>query len=66
LPDYHRQLLAVSLNKGALATTAIEGNTLTEEEWAQILSGKDVASSKKYQQAECYGKRLPVTFFVKD
>jgi Fic family protein len=51
-PDYHRQLLAVSLNKGALATTAIEGNTLTEEELAQILSGKDLASSKKYQQRE--------------
>jgi len=51
-PDYHRQLLTVSLNKGALATTAIEGNTLTEEELAQILSGKDLASSKKYQQRE--------------
>jgi len=51
-PDYHRQLLTVSLNKGALATTAIEGNTLTEEELAQILSGKDIAPSKKYQQTE--------------
>jgi len=51
-PDYHRQLLTVSLNKGALATTAIEGNTLTEEELIQILNGKDIASSKKYQQTE--------------
>jgi Fic family protein len=51
-PDYHRQLLTVSLNKGALATTAIEGNTLTEEELTQILSGQDVSSSKKYQQQE--------------
>jgi Fic family protein len=51
-PDYHQQLLTVSLNKGALATTAIEGNTLTEEELAQILNGKDIASSKKYQQRE--------------
>jgi Fic family protein len=51
-PDHHQQLLTVSLNKGALATTAIEGNTLTEEELAQILSGMNIASSKKYQQTE--------------
>ncbi|MDR2964760.1 MAG: Fic family protein [Treponema sp.] len=51
-PDYHKQLLTVSLNKGALATTAIEGNTLTEEELAQVLNGKDLAPSKKYQQKE--------------
>jgi len=51
-PDYRQQLLTVSLNKGALATTAIEGNTLTEEELAQILKGKDLAPSKKYQQQE--------------
>jgi len=51
-PDYHRQMLEVSLNKGALATTAIEGNTLTEEELAQILKGIDLAPSKKYQQQE--------------
>ena len=51
-PGYHQQLLTVSLNKGALATTAIEGNTLTEEELAQILKGIDLAPSKKYQQQE--------------
>jgi len=51
-PDYHQKMLEVSLNKGALATTAIEGNTLTEEELAQILKGKDLAPSKKYQQQE--------------
>ncbi|MCL1833278.1 MAG: Fic family protein [Leptospirales bacterium] len=51
-PDYHRLLLSVSLNKGALATTAIEGNTLTEEELAQVQSGKDIAQSRKYQQQE--------------
>jgi len=51
-PDYHQKLLEVSLNKGALATTAIEGNTLTEEELAQILKGIDLAPSKKYQQQE--------------
>ena len=51
-PDYHQQLLLLSLKKGALSTTAIEGNTLTEEEWSQIQSGKDIAPSKKYQQQE--------------
>jgi len=51
-PNYRQQLLIVSLNKGALATTAIEGNTLTEEELDQILNGRDLAPSKKYQQTE--------------
>jgi len=51
-PDHHQQLLFLSLNKGALATTAIEGNTLTEEELVEILNGKDLMPSKKYQQQE--------------
>ena len=51
-PDYHRQLLLVSLNKGALATTAIEGNTLSEADLAQIQSGRDLEPSRKYQQQE--------------
>jgi len=51
-PEYHQQLHTVSLNKGALATTAIEGNTLTEEELIEILNGKNLAPSKRYQQQE--------------
>ncbi|MDR2543619.1 MAG: Fic family protein [Treponema sp.] len=51
-PDHHQDLLTISLNKGALASTAIEGNTLTEEELIQIQSGKNLAPSKKYQQQE--------------
>nr|AGS53944.1 FIG00764172: hypothetical protein [uncultured bacterium contig00109] len=51
-PDHHQQLLTVSLNKGALATTAIEGNTLTEEDLDQIQRGKDLAPSRKYMQQE--------------
>lgn len=31
-PNHKEQLLSVSLIKGAIATTAIEGNTLTEED----------------------------------
>jgi Fic family protein len=51
-PDYRRQLLSVFLNKGALATTAIEGNTLSEKDLAQIQSGRDLEPSRKYQQQE--------------
>ena len=51
-PDYHRQLLGVFLNKGALATTAIEGNTLSEEDLFRIQSGRDLEPSRKYQQKE--------------
>ena len=51
-PDYRRQLLSVFLNKGALATTAIEGNTLSEKDLARIQSGKNLEPSRKYQQQE--------------
>ena len=51
-PDHHKKLLLVSLNKGALASTAIEGNTLTEDELEQIQNGKNIAPSRKYQQQE--------------
>jgi Fic family protein len=51
-PDYYQQLLFVSLNKGALATTAIEGNTLTEKDLAHINEGRDLEPSRKYQQQE--------------
>ena len=51
-PDYHRQLLLVFLNKGALATTAIEGNTLSEDDLARIQSGRDLEPSRRYQQQE--------------
>ena len=51
-PEYYRQLLSVSLNKGALASTAIEGNTLTEEELILIQKGKELAPSRRYQQQE--------------
>lgn len=51
-PDYHQKLHLVSLNKGALATTAIEGNTLTQKDLDLIQKGKDLGPSKKYQQKE--------------
>ncbi|MCL2126879.1 MAG: Fic family protein [Treponema sp.] len=51
-PDYRDKMHTVSLNKGALATTAIEGNTLTEDDLALIQSGKDLEPSRRYLQKE--------------
>lgn len=51
-PDYHQVLLNVSLRKGARATTAIEGNTLTEREIEIIQKGQSLPPSKEYQEIE--------------
>ena len=51
-PSYHRKLLNVSLTKGALATTAIEGNTLTIAEVEKVAQGKKLPPSKEYQEIE--------------
>lgn len=39
-PDFAKELHAVYLTKGVLATTAIEGNTLTEKEVREHLAGR--------------------------
>lgn len=51
-PEYRDQLLQVSLNKGAQATTAIEGNTLSEEEIVKIREGWRLPPSKEYLEIE--------------
>ncbi len=51
-PEQHARLLNVSLVKGAQATTAIEGNTLSEKEVAAVARGESLPPSKKYQQRE--------------
>lgn len=51
-PDYRQKLLMVSITKGAQATTAIEGNTLTDEEIELIQKGKNLPPSKEHQQKE--------------
>jgi Fic family protein len=48
LPSYYNQLLNVSLKKGAQATTAIEGNTLSDEEIEKIQKGEPLPPSKEY------------------
>ncbi len=52
LPENYADLLHVALRKGVQATTAIEGNTLTEEEIDRIMDGKHLEPSKEYQEIE--------------
>jgi Fic family protein len=53
LPDVARQLHRVSLIKGAAATTAIEGNTLTEAEVGDRVDGiKRLPASREYLGVE--------------
>lgn len=52
-PKERDQMLNVSLIKGAHATTAIEGNTLTQEEVEKIyIEGEKLPPSKEYLQIE--------------
>jgi Fic family protein len=52
-PKERDRLLTVSLIKGAHATAAIEGNTLSQRDIEQIyLEGKDLPRSREYQQIE--------------
>jgi Fic family protein len=51
-PEHRQRLLHVSLVKGARATTAIEGNTLTDAEVARVSEGESLARSKEYQERE--------------
>ncbi len=52
-PDVAAQLYGVTLVKGALATTAIEGNTLTEDQVRGIWDGSYKAPpSRQYQERE--------------
>lgn len=52
-PDVAAQLYGVTLVKGALATTAIEGNTLSEDQVRGIFEGSYKAPpSRRYQEQE--------------
>ncbi len=53
LPEYASKMREVYLARGALATTAIEGNTLTEAEVLQLLEGQlRLPPSKEYLAVE--------------
>jgi len=52
-PEAARRLHALYLAKGVLATTAIEGNTLTEEEVRDLLAGRrELPPSRQYLAQE--------------
>ena len=53
-PEKYQELNQISLKKGVRATTAIEGNTLSEADVDKIYSGKDseIPLSRKYQAQE--------------
>lgn len=51
-PGERKRLLLVSLRKGAQATTAIEGNTLTDDEIARIDEGESLPPSREYLEIE--------------
>ncbi len=51
-PDVQHQMRRVSFERGAVATTAIEGNTLTEAELRLRLEGKELPESRQYQGTE--------------
>jgi Fic family protein len=54
-PEKQQELNRVSLRKGAQATTAIEGNSLSEEEIERIIDNKDdFPRSKEYQCREVF------------
>jgi Fic family protein len=52
-PETQKELYGIYLAKGALATTAIEGNTLTEQQVLDHLSGKlELPPSREYLASE--------------
>ena len=51
-PSYAREMHVINLSKGAHATTAIEGNTLSEDEVVDIVRRGRLAGSPDYQVRE--------------
>ncbi|QPL06159.1 MULTISPECIES: Fic family protein [Actinomyces] len=52
-PAFAQELHLILLDKGALGTTAIEGNTMTEEEVRGVIEGsRTLPPSRSYQQQE--------------
>jgi Fic family protein len=51
-PIYYQEIKAVALIKGIQATTAIEGNTLSEDEIKRAIKGEKLPQSKEYQEIE--------------
>lgn len=52
MPQYYATLMEVAMHKGAQSTTAIEGNTLSDEQIAKIIDGQKLPESIQYQGTE--------------
>ncbi|MFN8236557.1 MAG: Fic family protein [Chitinophagales bacterium] len=52
LPDFYKNLKGVALIKGAQSTTAIEGNTLSDEDIIKLQKGNKLPKSMEYQGTE--------------
>lgn len=52
LPNFYKNLMGVALIKGAQSTTAIEGNTLSDEDIAKLQEGNKLPKSMEYQGKE--------------
>ena len=51
-PKERNRMMSMSFIKGAQATTAIEGNTLSQEEVERIFEGEELPPSREYLQIE--------------
>lgn len=65
-PETRNKLNQISLIKGAQATTAIEGNTLSFEEIEDIQNGKDLPPSREYLQKEVENILVGFNFIRKE
>ena len=65
-PDLAEHLLLVVTSKGAMATAAIEGNTLSEEEVREVIEGSLKASPSRDDQRQEIANVLKVFNTVKD
>lgn len=52
MPKFYTELMNVALIRGAQSTTAIEGNTLSDEEISKLIEGKELPESVQYQGIE--------------
>lgn len=58
-PEIAEQMHQVYLAKGVQATTAIEGNMLTEEQVAEIISGRAEPATQSEQYSAQRGREHP-------
>ena len=65
-PEYRDKLLRLSLIKGAQATTAIEGNTLSQEEIEKIEEGWRLPPSKEYLEIEVKNILAAFNYLLKE